>query len=463
MARGITKSLLALLQGQPSLARPFVEILETKNQDQKRSLAEFTGADDTSGFTLRAQGGCTLKDAAQVLFVHNPATADEEDVNEGSPSGGVMLTAMCEFSVFINVGIFQARAFIDTAGNVGAGNGRVMGQLFEVLSSEQDPLEDQAIWNVRAMSDPTECDESPLGDNFLDFVTFNFVQPGEGDLGFPATPTGGDQFDDERPETPTCVLFVWTLDETGTNRVEWLQGADGEVVVSGHTLRGFDLEKINANDRYAVLGPVVGVPKWEISGRNFTEDIIEWIVNPLDLGVAPAANTEIRLTVGKIEPGNSEIRSKVSDDGGVSFTTFVNGDVIGEDNTPDGGSDLSALTRQQVYEVQATLIPDTAQGTSPTLVFIAVAEIEQQLVSAEVEVTAMDFGIDPIECIAEIGTASIVLRRDGVKDYRSFAEEIIANNPLLNLIVRIHIGHPSIPLGDFMLPAWRRRRRGAWS
>ena len=57
------------------------------------------------------------------------------------------------------------------------------------------------------------------------------------------------------------------------------------------------------------------------------------------------------------EFGDTRLTYRLNDGGGM--TVVLDGDVIGEDNTATGGSDLSGMTRQQTYDAQITLTPAT--------------------------------------------------------------------------------------------------------
>ena len=453
---GYTNALRAILEGQPALARPILEILEVIATDLKTTEADYNGADSLLGLEVITGGGVRLAEDVTTSYIDNVTAfvadaGNAIDLDNRPTASGLIGVAVCVWKDDRNKPIIRGEAVIDLVGGAGEAT-TLTAQLFRLAIIEEvqgppfaallelepltQPITVPAVsGTVEFLFDPEGTGAIVCGDPFL-------INP----------PFGGSGVD------PFTIMFVWGTQDDGSPATVGIWEADNKNGTfpdpggSTQQMFGFDLV-YTGSDYGSTNDERDGIPGFSIKGAGYQSASIEWTTNPIDLGQAPEADTELQLELLTVTPSDTLVDAEIKEAGAVvgDYTFFKNADVIGVDNTPTGGNDLSGVPRVQSYDIRVKLAPSLNLAVTPQLLRVGVNEVNSTIVDGEIDVTSYDAACDPITCVAEVSTASVVIRRDGVKDYRSFGEELFSDNDFAAVTMRIFIGHDQIARSDWLI------------
>lgn len=451
------EKLAEYVEATPRLARPIIETLTIEASDLKDTFDEFNAADSAGGlsaeFTIFDEGGCRLAGAgADELLSSDRSVDTSADITSlVPPTESPLGVAVVELGGVNTTGreIWGAKAFLDP--NTGAGKEVEYWYCALYQFEGVDINGNEEAWNLRLIaSDRVEATATSAGD-----VCFSFAKRA-------TVPVVGNPPDVSDPRIgaglsikgATVVMVVYALKANGdiANNVSWRCNSGASSVTSGeHTIFRYDLTALDtpaegSTLRYTATS-VVGVPDMEFTANtSYSDATIEWVTtsNKLDLGQAPASGTDLELTLQTATPSDTSVTAQLYNDADATWYTFVDNDIIGEDRSSEDGSDLSAMTRQQSYQVKATLSTSTDTSHTPRLYRIGVQEVTSEVVDGLLDVTAASWAIDPVTSQSEIPTMSLTLHRDGEKDYRSWSDELFSTNQLNELLFRVWVGHPDL-------------------
>ena len=454
MRTGYSKELREYVEATPQRARPIIETVVTAASDIRDTYTEFLAADATTGFQLYTTGGIRLAGGGTDSMTTNTTRASGADITSlpqfGASSLGAAVVEWSTGTVNAETQIFSGTAYLDP--NVsGAGGARQVDEFYSALyrlESITDEGGDQ-IWNLRWIGqDSVTVSSDTAGD-----VTFTYASndsvPEIG--GRPPIIERGETIGDVAPKT---VMLIYALKDTGevASNAAWeCDNNNSSVVNNGHTIKRYNLTRYDtaeglSSGKYTASN-VVGVPAMALrANTSYSNATMEWTGtgNDLDLGSTPASDTDLELVLQGNTPSDTSIVASISPNNGTNWYTFVDGDVIGVDKSGDGGTDLSAVARQQQYDLRVVLNTSTDTSHTPQLYRIGVREITHEIVDGLVEIDGAGWAIDPMSCQGEIPTLDCRLYRDGEKDYRSWAESLFADYHLNELLFRVWIGDPDL-------------------
>jgi hypothetical protein len=455
---GYTDALAVLLEGQPAIARPIVEMLDLVRSDIKNSEADFTGEDGAlAGLQLLSGGGIQLLPVGGDVIGLGDVTAGGTpaiSLNNAPRQDGIAVLVLECSDAIAQKPIFQIRTRMDNAsGGLAATDAfcRVY-RLDEVLS---EGVGGEFRWFLQSLT-PTITSTSPptpaaLNEEIVfDIASVNGILPG-------AAPTG--MLDPSDPASfgllgqPTYIVLFWANRSAGepATTALWRAWNTGGFQVppigdANSRIHGRDfITYEGVGDTYDPNGlqeREFSMPIALLAGATFAAADAIWTTNPLDLGAVPGSGTDLQIQITSTQEGDSSVTTFIREALGATWRECADGDRIGVNNT-DTGNDLSAIPRVQKYEIRADLVPSTDSVISPKLLNFGVLETTTTLIDDEIEVTSFELALDPVKCAAEIPSASILMQRDGAKDYRSFAEEAVSDNAFGALIFRLWIGHPT--------------------
>lgn len=199
---------------------------------------------------------------------------------------------------------------------------------------------------------------------------------------------------------------------------------DGTEQVNG---TAWDLESVNAYPRYTLNLPTYSAGTITFSSGNL-----------LDLGAAPTESVE--FTVRAEEPGDSSVGVEVNDGVGSGWLTVVDGDVAGQDNTAEGGSDLSTLAVQQTYQHRTTLTPTTDGHSTPTIFVMGVRDLVSTNLIGAASVSGLNWAVDPVTRKGEITAGTFTLPKTGERDHRDYGSLLLSENHVGSLLLRLWWG-----------------------
>lgn len=254
------------------------------------------------------------------------------------------------------------------------------------------------------------------------------------------------------------VFKVWAVDANGNpaDNVAWMANstvldansnqrhlfAGGEGYATSRSFRD-PVDGITSGS-VVVAGALNSVPDFKIGQISYTEATVGFTGagNDIDLGSAPTNTLE--CLVGGATPGGAVISAQINDGGG--WVDIADGDIIGEDNTSQGGNDLSGVAVQQSYTMRATLTPGSGGFTTPILRQLGVRELTITPVYGTTIVTGAGYAVDPITHRGEITEPTIVILRTGERDYLDYGSLLLSQNHIGDIQVRLFVGHPDTSL-----------------
>lgn len=463
---GYTDALAALLEGQPAIARPIIETLDIVRGDIKNSEADFQGEDGAlAGLQLLTGGGVQLDPTGGDVIGIGDVTAGGTPAipldNEPRQDGIAVLVLECSDAI-AQKPIYQIRMRMDndSGGNAATAAFCRVYRLDDVIE-DFSPANNR--WSLQALTTAIASTIPPAPGGLNQELVFDI--PGSVGILPGAAPTGSVDPTDPASfgliDQPTYVVICWAQRLTGDPASTslwraWTTGGsqvppigDANSRVSG---RDFNI--------YQGIGDVYepertarefSMPIALLAGATFVAADAVWTTNPLDLGAAPGSGTALQIQITSTSEGDSSVTTFIREASGVTWRECADGDLIGVNNI-DTGNDLSALPRVQQYEIRADLDPSTDSVVSPKLLNFGVLEVTSTIVDDEIEIESFEQALDPVTGAAEIPSMSLVIRRDGVRDYRAFGEELISDNPFAALTLRLWIGHPTrLARADWLL------------
>lgn len=459
---GYTTALAALLEAQPSVARPIVEILDIVSGDIKTSEADFKGEDGVlAGLELLVGGGIQLTPTGgDVIGIGDEIATGQPGVtldNAPRQDGLVMLVLQCSSAIAQKpINRVKMRMDNSTAGNAATDAFCRVYRLDRVIS-----ISDDDEWQLQSLTVSIPATNKPTAGATNEEIIFDL--PGSGGIlpgAAPTESTSGALTAFGLASQSTYVVICWAIRSNGTPAPlalwrTWDFGGfqippvgDVNSTVSGREFPVY----LTVGDNYEpdILARASAMPIALLAGATFVFADAIWIVNPIDLGVVPIAGTALQIQITSTTGSDSAVLTFIRELGSGTWRACIDGDLIGVDNL-ESGNDLSAIPRVQKYEIRADLVPSTDTVISPKLLRFGVLEVTSTLVDDEIEVESFEQAFDPFSSQSEVPTASVVFRRDGVRDYRSFGEDLVSTNPFTALIARFWIGHPTrLPKSEWL-------------
>lgn len=214
-----------------------------------------------------------------------------------------------------------------------------------------------------------------------------------------------------------------------------------------------------AGTRYVEQGVSGGLPRFELESRSYTEAAIAFTTKRLNLATAPTGPVEV-VAVGQ-RPAQSGLTFELREPGGVTWHEVQDGDLIGEDNTATGGSDLSGLAVRQDYDARVTLTPSTAADRSPIARRFGIMERESVVFVGEGSVEAGEWGFSDLTRMkGQLTEVILRLQKTGVRDFRDPVTELFSENFPAELEMRLWFGHPDLArqywlhIDSFLIDDW---------
>jgi hypothetical protein len=141
----------------------------------------------------------------------------------------------------------------------------------------------------------------------------------------------------------------------------------------------------------------------------------------------------VEFGLQKENPGGSSITGQIRNDADAAWITYKDGQT----------SDDIGVSKRQTYKCQWILTADATGRISPVLRLGGVRELTRSLFPYSIRVSTSGASCDPIDLKAEIETVTVAIIRDGERDYRDRATELLVSNDLVKLELRLFIGRPS--------------------
>lgn len=458
---GLSIALDKYLRRADPVAHRIIEAIETVSEDVIDTAGEWADSDQPLyGYVAIQDGGARIEGSQTSLALGGTTNADEvvTDLDRVSPLRVVEIEWSQQLAGVEDRELDAVTVRLDPDVD---GSGREVSEwrcrlyrLHQITDGEEFDL--QPITEVVSV----EAAGTAIADVTFDFRGRSLGAPARvGPAPFLA-PAAIEAGFSEAPRTYIQVWAVTAEGEAATN-VAWM-GAAGETqrAVAGEytsRLRRLD-EATNADvvqqGTLYLLSAAGGdgLPEFELFDISFTTTTIEFTgANQLDLGNTPTLPVEV-IAVGQT-PGGSSILFELSDpsSSGV-WVEVADGDVIGEDNTPLGGNDLSGLAVLSAYDARVTLtVPPAGDFSSPTVRRFGIREIRSIDLEGEADLISYERAIDPTDLHSEIGRGEIRMLKTGVVDYRDYFTELFSENWINEIELRVWIGASVMDRKDWLL------------
>lgn len=453
--------------------RFITELLVTEGSDVKATKSAWDAGTQTPAGafeTFDYDGSAALARTPSTYFSHKVTDGWQSDLNDASP---LWLLAWEIFQYPPELGpetrFREFRAYLTRKRDPGLPtfNGQWALQIYTVAESlsageAQIPGETGGVvaaWNIAPLLSPPVYVQASSMAGDEDWITFD-LQDYPGFLRMGKIPSG---------EHNHFFLFqvraVPTTDDgedaVGTTNVGWAHDSATPAKAVGPGDGGIRAYKLNAitgspelaGDWYSVQTPAR--PPTEGAKLLRCELKIDQYPDPAsgfsslqvsnDLGAAPQSDTDIEVEVQDMEPAGTDAVSQISADSGATWYDADDGDLVGEDNTPIGGNDLSALPRQQIYHMRWRAKASALRDQSPRLFRLGIRERRAFDVTELVDLSRLaSWQVDPVTLAPSIGESSVTVGRDGLRDFQDLATRIVRENEFKDIELRIFAGHPDL-------------------
>ena len=458
---GLNPALAARLHSYPPTARPILETVVTRADAIKDTKAEFFAADSFTGFQLVQGGGVQLsptngsKAQNTTRVAGNDITSLVPPISDTIDAGVVVWGGGDAASIELR----QATAYLNP--NTGGGQNVTawVCQLFRFHRGSIGTKTEQ-IWELQPISAPIRATAVGSAGN----ITFGLVGAAPATVGPPPLLTDAAR-DAGMPQRPVTIMFVWALQAGGAvaTNVAWECDSGNSTVADGvHVLQRRQFTALGSADSgvgrraegtfFNNESVAPGVPAMSLRTGTYSAATLTYtatgVGTPVDLGGAPSATTVLEVTAQHRQPADSTVQVQLNATG--AWVEVVDGDVIGVDNSSQGGTDLSGMNRQQSYDIRAILTPSNDAEKSPVLFRMGVRELSREQIDGIADFEDSAIAVDPLTCQSEVPSLNVVMHKDGVRDYRSYVEDLLSQRHLNELEMRVFIGHPDLPRKDWL-------------
>lgn len=433
--------------------RLMVEAISILASDVRDTKTEWNTVDDATGMTVLDDGGIKITGAASVDASFATGTA-----NAITSLPGLFTTALAVLAVEWNEAnasereLHELTARLDPDTGAGQDVATWRARLYRLDQVEERSLGD-LIWTLQPLSSPIDV---AAGGSIAE-VSFPLLIGSVPPVVGPAPTSNLGPTDPSALPNPTTIVVINALDANGNpaTAVAWVGDTSVASASSGtHTVSRFDLSPVADSEtsetgvRWKNDGTSVGLPRFTLEGKTFTAKTASFTEtspsNRLDLGAAPTGRIRFK---GAGQTGNGTSLVYQIDDFVAGMTTLVDGDFIGEDNTAQGGTDLSALVVQQTYDVQVVLTPNSAGTSTPIARQLGVEELTLSDISDIAEVGNGTYSVDPQTMVSEVPNIDIAIRRDGRRDYSDLATQLLVDSFVGEF--QLYYGHPDLARGSW--------------
>lgn len=458
--RGLSEGLAKRLHRHNPTARLIVEALTTFAEDIKDNKADWDGADSLTGMTSLATGGVKITGSLSTHAENAVQTTVNTDLANASP----WLVGMVRWADNLDHDWRELTGIqADLTNRANGGNpGEVTfwrARVYRVHEFREKGGEGGTQVTLEPLGPPVDVDAGVYSTS-SSTITFDFSYDGVGmRIGPPA-----ERFLYEGSFTAGhyTVVMIYAMKGEGeaAGNVSWDVDGDNDEMTDGGSLLSGELlstveDQTSTESGLTVFDfdedPGAGVPVFAITGGSFTAKTVAFTAagagNDIDIGVTPTAGRLLRVTA-QGQTFNATLLYELHD--GVDWFTVVDGDVIGVDNTDIGGSDLSSMVVQQTYDARVTLTPAAGSDVTPIVRRFGVSELTTQDLDELVIIGETSHELDPVTLVGNLPEIQLELLRDGLRDYRDAATDLLSDNYISALEFRLWMGHPNLARQDWL-------------
>ncbi len=471
MRHGYTDGLAQRLERHNPDAHLICEALVTTAEDIKDTRDEWLGADSLSGVTMLLDGGVKITGSVATLAENTTVTTTVNDLDNASP----WAVAMVKWAPGADLEKRRITALTADLVNQRAGGSPGEVTFWRARLYRVHQIEPLGVHTLALLGDHVDVAAGAFSTSSAE-ITFDFSYGSLGvEIGPPSLVLAEDveSTEAEGESGPTgvgktgssfTVIMITAMKGEGVaaGNVGWdVDGGNASAASGSDTVSRQDLTSVNNRDgnrtglTQFAFESNNGIPVFALKSGTFSAQTVAFTAagnsNEIDLGVAPTAGTKLRITA-QGEPHSTSTITYQINDGVQGMTTCFDGDIIGEDNSavPQEGADLSAFVRQQNYDIQVVLTPNTGLVVTPVVRRFGVSEIVITDLDGLVNFGATSHEVDPVTLRGNLPEIELELLRDGLIDYRDAATDLLSDNHREALEFRIWMGHRTLARKDWL-------------
>lgn len=423
------------------------EINAVEGYDTKHTKSEW-GAGSVSGGSVSPldAGGVRLAASESTLAEHTSDDGtDNEDLSSFPPFDALVLEHLGTGAEDREFHTLTARLDPRADGGQPKTVDHFIAEAFRITKIEGADL----IW-VQLIARSAAVDAS--GEVAADF-DFE-LQPVSGRFPVAGPPPEGDE-SSRRPKTLLRII-AYQADGTVADNVTWL-GDSGEgsqkTDSSTYLVTHYDIiaesdapESRQGGSVLELGGVVANMPRFSLTRTTYTAATISFDQAATDIDDISGSG-DLRIVAHGEEWGDSTLTWEIWD--GSQWVECVDGDVLGADNriTLEGtiyGSDLSGVSTTGPWDIRVTLTPSTSSLRSPVAIEFGIERVVTKSLAGAAIVQAGQQSIPDLTTLGtEIPTAQLVIPKTGERDYRDYGTEIVIDDHIGDIEVRVYVGDPN--------------------
>jgi len=436
-----------LHRADPALAL-IVEVVAVESSAIKDTREEWAAADATTGLEILPSSGARLEGDEGSIAEHTTDDGAEVDaLSHIPPYSALVIEWSDDDAPEIELRNLTARLDPRADGGQPKEVAEWRAQLFTVAN--RGPEED-IVELVPISTESRVVASGEVASN----VVFDFVGSWDGEG--PKVGQGPEYARDYGPARfarPITVVRIWALTEDGqpAGNVAWLaDSAEGSSKTgSGYTVYhrtispyADEFEAHESGARVILGGLVEMMPRFALGQATYEPATITFSGSGNRITALGTTGDHEIVFDGQL-PGDSTILAEIQASGGGTWYECSDGDLVGEDNTATGGSDLSALTKAAAYNMRATLTPSSSGFLTPVVRRLGVREITKQDLVGVTVVEGGGVQVDPRTLKANIAKATITVLKTGERDFRDYGTEILSRYHIGDIELRVWMGDPT--------------------
>lgn len=429
--------LQALVAAKDNGAMLHPEIVEVEDSHIKDLKSEWSVASSSGGTPVYLDSGGATIQASNTALVAEVAN-DGSTLNNLShvPTYHAVLVTWSgsqpeDIEIYNMVARLDPRRDGGVAKNVSVWEA----QLFRVTRLLQGGIEEGGF-TMSPISRPVRVDAA--GEAAADF-TFNFV--GLGGHQYPRVglpPTGG--LTDANPRTLVRIIGLQDDGSPATN-VAWMansgqSSATSAGVYTAEAVSVLSTPNVGATESGGSalrISTGADYPEFTLGQSDYTATVLTF-TGANEVPDLTGAGDLVIVARGE-EPSDSAITYEIDD--GTGYVECADGDIIGTDNTAQGGEDLSGVSTTGPWDIRVTLTPSTAADlNAPTVREFGVERIVSTWLTGAARLEGGHRQVEPVTLKGNIAEALLVIQKTGEQDFRDYGSNVLAENHIGEIHIR---------------------------
>lgn len=256
-----------------------------------------------------------------------------------------------------------------------------------------------------------------------------------------------DGYGGTRNTRPLTVVRITAYDSEGNaaDNVAWLADSTLGSSISGaaysvthyQAAASVSKEDEKGGTVWDFSATVANMPSFTLNKPSYTAATITYAGTGKEFNNLTGSG-DIVVRARGLTPGGSTISYELWDGG--AYVACKDGDVVGQDNTAQGGADLSGVPTTGPWDNRVILTPSSSGFSRPTAKEFGLERIAKTNLAGLARVRGGRSKIDPISLKGNIPKAEIDILKTGPRDYRDYGTEILAKNHIGDIEVRLWIG-----------------------